>query len=334
MASSLLFLWLAFRKVDPGELLEVMAGADLGPLLVAVALSFSMIFVRGLRWFFFLKPITRIPVADLGWSVAIGFAVNNLIGVRLGEVARSLSAGRKGGLAASTVLGTVVVERVWDAVSLLALFLLGLWLGDFSRPFEDLAVAIESGLGVRIDATTVPVSLTVAVAVILVGVVVLRWRGEAIAASLDRLLGPVPQRWREMLTGGLRGFARGLTQTTDPFEVAVVTLLSVVLWIAAGVGVWLCLGACHIEAGMVDAAFVLMALALAVAIPSGPGYIGTYHFLAASAISLSTGAPLSQATAAAIVLHLSNYLPRTLAGGGALLREGWAVFELSPSKER
>ena len=120
----------------------------------------------------------------------------------------------------------------------------------------------------------------------------------------------------------------GLTQTSKPLEVCEVVLLSVLLWVAGSVGVWICLQACHLDAGPVDAAFVLFALAVAVAIPSGPGYLGTYHFIAASAIGLSTGAPWSQATGAAIVLHLSHYLPRTVAGTLALVSEGLGLGEL------
>jgi len=325
---SVLFLWLALRKVDFRELWQVIADAEFGLLLLVMLLTFAMLFLRGLRWYFFLKPIRSLPVIGLGWSVAIGFAVNNIIGARLGEVARSLSVSRKYGLPAATVLGTVVVERVWDAVSLLALVAIGLFLWDFSRPLEQLTVAVDQGLGVQLDPSAILVSTSVVVVVVLAGVAVLRFWGEGIASRLDRVLAVLPKRWRQTFTGGLRSFSRGLIQTTDPLEVCAVVLLSASVWVAGSFGVWLCLKACHVDAGPMDAAFVLFALAVAVALPSGPGYIGTYHFIAASAIGLSTGAPWSQATAAAIVLHLSHYLPRTFTGILALVREGLALGEL------
>jgi uncharacterized protein (TIRG00374 family) len=325
---SVLFLWLALRKVDFRELWQVIANAEFGLLLLVMLLTFAMLFLRGLRWYFFLKPIRRLPVIGLGWSVAIGFAVNNIIGARLGEVARSLSVSRKYGLAAATVLGTVVVERVWDAVSLLALVAIGLFLWDFSRPLEQLVVAVDQGLGIQLDPSAIVVSTSVVIVVILVGVAVVRFWGEGIASGLDRTLALLPKRWRRVFTEGLRSFSRGLTQTSNPLEVCEVVLLSALVWVAGSFGVWICLRACHIDAGPVDAAFVLFALAVAVAIPSGPGYFGTYHFIAASAIGLSTGAPWSQATGAAIVLHLSHYLPRTVAGILALVREGLGLGEL------
>jgi uncharacterized protein (TIRG00374 family) len=325
---SILFLWLAFRSVDFAELWRVVVGANVLLLLLVMVLTFVMLFMRGTRWYFLLKPIARMPVLGLGWSVAIGFAVNNIIGARLGEVARSLSVSRKYHQPAPTVLGTVVIERVWDAVSLLVLVAIGLRVGDFSQPFEELAVIVDRALGIQMDPRAIVISTTVVVLAILTGVVVLRFWGEGIAGAADRFLKTLPPRWSRAVSGGLRSFSRGLTQTTEPIEIIAVVVLSVGLWVAGTVGVWLCLAACHIEAGLMSAAFVLFALAIAVAIPSGPGYIGTYHFIAASAIGLSTGAEWSQATAAAIVLHLSHYVPRTVSGVFALVREGMALGEL------
>jgi hypothetical protein len=63
---------------------------------------------------------------------------------------------------------------------------------------------------------------------------------------------------------------------------------------------------------------VLLATVLAVSLPSGPGAIGVYEFLAARSIMGSTGASWSEALAAAVLLHLTNLAPRLAVGLPAL----------------
>ena len=72
-----------------------------------------------------------------------------------------------------------------------------------------------------------------------------------------------------------------------------------------------------IELGLVDALFVAGVMNLGVAIPSSPGFVGTYQWLGVASLGL-LGVADDEALAFSILLHASWYVPTTLVGGVAL----------------
>ncbi|NLH48881.1 MAG: flippase-like domain-containing protein [Myxococcales bacterium] len=333
-AVSVFFIWLAFRKIDPDKMWQAIVAAD--PLLIAFIMAqvLAMLFIRGHRWALFLKPVKRVSWLVLGWSTCIGFAVNNLLPARLGEIARSISASRKTGIGFGTAFGTVVVERIYDTITLLVLFIGSLFLWDFAGPMDKLIAAVRQQFGYTISQRGIAVNLAVFVGVVLAAIVLLKWRTALALRVAGLFLRPFPAAWREKILTGLQNFIQGLTQTTDPFEVVWILFLSAALWIISIYSVYVGLLACGIPAGATDAIFVIMSMALAVSIPASPGYVGTYHFLAATAIVLTAGVSWDQALGAAIVIHLANYLPQTLAGLLALAREGLSLKEIESETPR
>ena len=69
-----------------------------------------------------------------------------------------------------------------------------------------------------------------------------------------------------------------------------------------------------IELAPLEAVFLTSALALGVAIPSSPGYIGTYQWLGVAALGL-LDVPVEQALAFTILMQASWYVPTTIVGG-------------------
>jgi hypothetical protein len=248
LAVSFIFLFFAFYdvhlrpltvtpKIDFGKMWHSITHAD--PLLVlAVMLQVVfMMFVRGHRWSLFLKPIKRISWIPLGWSTCIGFAVNNLLPARLGEVARAISVSRKAKIGFGAAFGTVVVERIYDALTLLALFVLSLYVWEFSGPMDKLAAAVKQQFGVNISQRLIAINLSVLVGAILLIVVFLKWKTEFALRIAGFFLRALPERWREKVLTGLRNFINGLTQTTEPLEVIWILFISAMLWIISAFSV-------------------------------------------------------------------------------------------------
>lgn len=337
--TSVFFLFIAFfkvtfspfavtAKIDFGQMVKSIVGANTLFLALIMVQVLAMLFIRGHRWTLFLKPIKKTNWISLGWSTCIGFAVNNLLPARLGEVARSISASRKEGIGFGAVFGTVVVERIYDTLSILVLFVLSLFVWEFSGPMEKLAAATKSEFGVEVSQQSIALNLSILVGMILLAIIFLKWQTEISLRIAGFFLKPLPAAWREKIIKGLRNFINGLTQTKNPLEAAWIVVLSAAIWVISALTVWLGLAACHIDASMTDAIFVLMAMVVAVSVPASPGYIGTYHFLCATGIVLSTDAGWDQAMGTAIVIHLSNYLPQTISGLYALAREGLSLREI------
>ncbi len=76
---------------------------------------------RGARWRALLAPIAPLPYRRVLGYTYIGYLANNVLPARLGELYRSHALGEGEGISRTTVLGTVVVERVVDTVMVVAI---------------------------------------------------------------------------------------------------------------------------------------------------------------------------------------------------------------------
>ena len=90
--------------------------------------------------------------------------------------------------------------------------------------------------------------------------------------------------------------------------------LSACAWTLSAVAAALVGRSVGIELSPLEAIFVTSALALGVAIPSSPGYVGTYQWVGVAALGL-LDIPVEQALAFTILMQASWYVPTTLAGG-------------------
>ena len=71
---------------------------------------------RGARWQSLLRPIKAIPYRRVLGYTYVGYLANNVLPARLGELVRSHALGEGEALSRTTVLGTVVVERIVDTL--------------------------------------------------------------------------------------------------------------------------------------------------------------------------------------------------------------------------
>jgi uncharacterized membrane protein YbhN (UPF0104 family) len=94
--------------------------------------------------------------------------------------------------------------------------------------------------------------------------------------------------------------------------------LSLAAWTSWALAAILIARSLGFELDLVDALFVTAVMNLGLAIPSSPGYVGTYEWLGVAALGL-LDVPADQALAFSILIHASWYVPTTLLGGGAIV---------------
>ena len=118
---SLVALWILFQSVDVASALEVLATAD--PRWIALMLVMVIIDVgaRAGRWRALLAPIAAVPYRRMLGYTYVGYLANNVLPARIGELVRSHYAGDREGISRSTTLGTIVVERIVDLVTVVAI---------------------------------------------------------------------------------------------------------------------------------------------------------------------------------------------------------------------
>lgn len=305
---SLVFMYLALRKVDYADLWTTLQGARWSYLIPNIVLVVGVMFIRAWRWQLILRPIARIPFARVYSSTMIGFMANNVLPARLGEIARAISLGLKTGISRSATLATIIVERIYDSFVLLAF----LWLVfTFSQLSSHTEVARIRYLGW--------IFLIVNVVLVLI-LILLQFRNASVVRFVERSTRRMSPRIQAVSREITEKFARGLRVHHDWPTTIGVALSSLAIWIIMGFSnyfVFLALGF-HLpwEASFV----VLVVVSLMISIPSTAGFVGVYHW--ATQISLQVyGLSPSEAVAVAIVLHAAQYIPITVLGFYHLRRE-------------
>lgn len=320
---SAIFLYFAFDNIDWKKLWGVIKMVNYTQATISMVIVAAMLIVRGHRWSLFLKPLEKIRVIPLFWSTAIGFGVNNILPARLGEVARAYSLSKKSHLKFGEAFGSVVVERLYDTFSVLFLFVICLFVFDF----PDLSKLVGR------SQNEIAVLFGISACVLLSGVLLLKVKTDFMLKIGGFFLRPLPDRISKKILDTLRAFINGLTQTKNPFEVVWILVLSFGLWIISAYTVWLVVDACHVRLDIAQTMVVLMSLVVAVSIPAAPGYAGTYHYLASTALMLVTGIGKEEAISIATMIHATNYIPQTVLGLGGLAYEGIKISEVKKVRE-
>jgi len=295
-------LYLAFRNANLAE----MAGAFSALRYEYVILSLIVVIIsdvmRGVRWSMLMQG--RISLTDGFWLFNVGYLFNNVLPARLGEFARAILGGRRQGVTFTSALSSIVVERLFDLISVVGLLCIGL----VALPLPDWAAT--SGMTVGGGA--------------LVGVIVLalsaRYSEPALRVGVWTLA-LLPGISRERAHAFLSPFVEGLGAVSDLRNFAIGFGMSLACWAVSGLSAWLLMLAFWPEVPIPVAAFVLGATGLGVAIPAAPASVGTFQ-AAVLAACTSVKYDLSTSQSFSIALHLSTFALTCLLGAGGLLREG------------
>lgn len=300
-------LWFALRDLDFREVGHALARAHLLPLLaISVPAHLANLWLRAVRWRYLVDPVKPMERGTLFRGQAVGFMGNNVFPLRVGEVLRAWYVARETGAPGAAIFGTVIVERVIDAVVMLALVALVLGFGG----------AKAAGLEVR----TVLVPLLLLALAPLLFVVVLRvWPAHLIAFA-GRVLGRLlPDATVERLTTALQHLADGLRGLRGGMPLVWVSIHSLSQWLVVSMIPFAAtLWALGIDLGspgrtILAAYALLMWVGAAVAIPSAPGFFGPYH--AACWIALHPfGVSKELAIALGTLAHGVFWLTTTTAG--------------------
>ena len=110
LAVTIPLLWWALHDVHFSEVWSEFLGADKIPLLATMLAVSLSIPVRAARWRILMQSKgKKLPLAPLYHATAAGFAINNLLPARTGEVARAYAARRLTGITFSVAMSTVVI---------------------------------------------------------------------------------------------------------------------------------------------------------------------------------------------------------------------------------
>jgi uncharacterized protein (TIRG00374 family) len=326
LAITVICVWWASRGIPMSEVVEAMRRADFWPLLLLSAPFYTLsVYVRALRWRHLTNPIAPMSRRTLFRSASLGFMVNNLLPLRLGEVVRSWTLARDTGTSMGAVVGTVVLERILDVASVLALAAASLaYVGSSS----DVGGVLAQG-----SILLAPVAIAP-----LLALVVMKIAPEWVVRVAHFFLVPLPLHFRDRIERMLRSFIAGLGALRGGSHLFWIVLHSMTIWLLLSAApIWIGLWAFDVDLGppvdtLVATWIVLGAVGVAVALPSAPGFIGPYQ-LAFKSVLVRFGVDPATALAMGVLVWFAFWLTLTLQGLFFLRSSRTSLSELTGHSE-
>jgi uncharacterized protein (TIRG00374 family) len=295
---SALFLYFALRGLHLAEVGQTLRMANYWWILPGVAIYFVGLWVRSWRWHYTLRHFKAIPPNRLFPLICIGYFGNNIYPFRAGEVLRSYVLRQTEGIAISSSLATVIIERVFDGLTMLLFVFLALPFAPALPIFYRNAV----------------IGLTIFLLVATSFFVWMATQPARFAAIYHwfaaRLL---PRAIRTRTDDFCSRFMAGLESLSRPSDVTMIFATSIVIWLIETGKYWLVMHAFDIQISFLVLMLMNGLVNLATTLPSAPGYVGTFD-TPGIAVLQSFGVEKNLAASYTFTLHAALWLPVTAVG--------------------
>jgi uncharacterized protein (TIRG00374 family) len=313
---SLLFLWFAFRNLNPAAVWSQIQHVNVVWLLVGSVWYFAAVTLISLRWRFLLRSIKPIALRSLIPLVAIGYMGNNVYPFRSGEILRVVLLQRNYQVPMARAATTVIVERVFDGIVMLTFIMVSLLFVDIQ------AVEIK-----RVAMVAAPIFLTAVVVFF-----VLAARPDLLRRIFHLLGNILPGRLHQLMTRLADEIIEGLQALRSPADLAGAVVSSYASWMVEASVYWIVSFAFGLNVGYPVMLLTVGVVNLAGLIPASPGQIGVFEFFV-SLVMTAVGVAQTEAHAYALVVHVVIWLPVTLAGFGFLVRQGLGWGAITHARE-
>ena len=322
IAASVALLAWALRGVSLDALRQHIEAARFGPLAAAVIIATITFPLRLLRWRLLLRDERGdpYPAGPLWHAISLGFTANNILPLRAGELVRSYAAARLAPARFTTVLSSIAVERIFDALTVVGLL-------AFALLTSDLPASVKVGGTAVADVARAAGLLGLVALVLAIMVVAAPLAAERV---VRRLLNH--RRLADRIVDLIEGVRHGLAVLRSPRRLAGVIFWSLVLWMVNALAFYVGFAAFDIPVSYTGALLLQGLLVLGISIPSTPGFFGPFEAVIVAVLALY-GVPASLAFSYAIAFHVTTFVPITLLGIWSLVRTpgGLKALRRTPS---
>jgi uncharacterized protein (TIRG00374 family) len=277
LAVAVALLFLAFRGVDIKKTVKDILHANMFWVSLSGLISLIAFVARAHRWNLLIEPLGYSPsLKNTTYSVMVGYFANLAL-PRLGEVSRCGALSKAETIPFNKLLGTVIVERAIDVVSLLLCLLLAAII-EFKRLGNFFSENIFNPAIRKItQLTQSPILLTGSI-IILIGLLALliyfvkKNKAKGSESTFSKLI---------------KGFFDGLRSVANLKRPGQFIFYSVFIWVLYYLGVFVGLYAFPFTSGLGAGAalFLLVAGGLGMSAPVQGG-IGPYHLLVSQGLVL------------------------------------------------
>ena len=315
------FSYYALSHLQPEKVWEALTRFQVLWLLPAVAVYFVAVLLRTYRWHYLLRHMKSVPVRRLFPVVTIGYMGNNVYPFRAGEVIRAYVLKRKENVSGSASLATIVVERIFDGLTMLT-FVFAI------VPFVPAARRFSTTLAV-----TSVIFFGALVAFFLIASSPQRTE-RVYSWFVNRL---VPVRFQDKVRGVLDKFLVGLQVLRRGRDLILIFGISIALWLAEAGKYWFVMQGFHQAGVAINVPFhalvfttALVNLATSIPLPT-IGYVGPFEVVGKESLMLF-GVGEEVALGFMLVLHAALWLPITMLGFYYMARESISWDDLSAAQ--
>ena len=312
LSAILLLLLINTLRGEADQLTAALRSANWLLIAPAIALYFVGVWLRSARWGLLL-PEHAVNTSTLFRALVVGFTVNNLLPLRMGEIARAYLLARWARVSYAATVASLLVERILDGLSLALLLLVALVLLP-SAPAYLWVVGTVAACGFLAGACVLALAA---------------WRASLLTALARFVARFFPERFRATVVSAAESFARSLALVHDPVRLLRLLGLSLVAWCAELGLFFVLMFSLGIAGSYPQALLVGSAANFATLLPSSPGYAGTFDAaltkVAQDALSISAGL----AGAYDIIVHATLFLPVVVVGTLVLWRSHVSFGQLT-----
>jgi uncharacterized protein (TIRG00374 family) len=296
-------LWLLLRTIDVARVGQALSGADGWWIALSVLLLFVAMTLRFWRWQLLFLPTNRVTFYGVSASTLVGYMLNTVLPGRVGELARAALLSQTDHVSTARVLGSILVEKIIDVTVLL--ILLGVLTAYLPLPAELSAAGVSAAV------------VFGAVAIAFFAMSQLRAR---VVGWIARTLDPLPVL-RRISPSALADLVLGSADALrHPVLLAAHLVLAPLMWLVALGMCYAVMRAFGIDLPWTAPALVVAMTNLGMTVPSAPGYVGVYHYIAT--LTLTSGiftVDRDVAAAFAVALHALSFGFFLIAGGAVLV---------------
>ena len=297
------FLYATLGAVDFRKIGTILGNAEPGWIAAGLGFVTLAYLLKIFRWTVMLRSLgAEVRLTEAATPFMGGIAFNNVLPFRAGDVIRVVAFQRFTGVPPSGQLGSLVLERLLDLFTLMAILFATISFWETDALDETLLA------GIRLAALAVAVAILLFLAAPQPIRLVVRWA--------ERRLPKLQSAGEALLR-----LSQAVSTLSRPLFLLRVTAISILAWLAEG-GVFFAVGQALGVAPSIEAALLALSVGtLSTIIPSSPGYVGTFHYFTARVVSASGGGQAG-AAAYAILVHALLWLSTTAVGFLLLARAG------------
>ncbi len=287
-------------------------------LLPCIAMTITSYWLRGIRWKLILGPKGGdLRYRDLFPAVVLGYFINSLIPIRVGEVARAALVSKRSGMSIFSGLSSIAAEKVLDVLSVICLASVPLLLSPRGLKLPPQLLAFAQAL-----------SAISAIALLAMPFAVRR-RG-FFQRLLQGLAARLPGIGRR-IAPAIGSMLDGLSGMASPGSLSSAIALSFAIW-----ALYALVGAAFLRAYGIElppslSLLGMMVFTLSFALPAPPGYAGTFEFYWLLAF-VPLGVGVDEALAIGFAFHIFSLVLISAMGSLSASWAGVSVMDLASLK--